>query len=127
MFWLLLHPDLEYKGIGILILFFTITLARSAQKLNGWISNTIELKHERENLLSKVSKMNADLQFANEQLVGISLTDSLTKINNRRYFDQRFPEEWRRCWRNSEPISCLLIDVDFFKQFNDNYGHQAGE
>lgn len=55
------------------------------------------------------------------------LTDTLTAINNRRFFDQRLKEEMDVAKRGQEPLSCMLLDVDFFKKVNDTYGHQAGD
>ena len=55
------------------------------------------------------------------------LTDTLTAINNRRFFDQRLKEEMEVARRSCEPLSCMLFDVDFFKKVNDTYGHQAGD
>lgn len=55
------------------------------------------------------------------------LTDTLTAINNRRFFDQRLKEEVNVAKRGKEPLSCMLLDVDFFKRVNDTYGHQAGD
>jgi two-component system cell cycle response regulator len=55
------------------------------------------------------------------------LTDTLTGINNRRFFDQRLNEELERAVRDGIQLTCLLLDVDFFKQVNDNYGHQVGD
>lgn len=56
-----------------------------------------------------------------------SLNDALTGINNRRFFDQRLAEEISRCKRIQKPISCLFVDVDHFKQFNDTFGHASGD
>ena len=55
------------------------------------------------------------------------LTDTLTAINNRRFFDQRLQEEIEVAQRNSAPLSCMLLDVDHFKKVNDTYGHQVGD
>jgi diguanylate cyclase (GGDEF)-like protein len=55
------------------------------------------------------------------------LTDTLTAINNRRFFDQRLKEEMELAQRNQSPLSCMLLDVDFFKRVNDTYGHQVGD
>ena len=53
--------------------------------------------------------------------------DGLTGVHNRRYFDERLAIEWGRALRNGAPLSVVLLDVDFFKRYNDHYGHQAGD
>ncbi len=62
-----------------------------------------------------------------EMLKRTSFIDPLTGINNRRFFDQRIGEEIDRAQRSEEPLSCLFLDIDFFKKVNDQYGHQAGD
>jgi two-component system cell cycle response regulator len=63
----------------------------------------------------------------NERLKHIGLTDDLTGIHNRRYIDQRMHEEIARVQREQIPLSCLYIDIDHFKQVNDQFGHQSGD
>lgn len=53
--------------------------------------------------------------------------DGLTGVHNRRYFEERLATEWARAVRNGQALSAVLIDVDFFKRYNDHYGHQAGD
>jgi diguanylate cyclase (GGDEF)-like protein len=55
------------------------------------------------------------------------LIDPLTDIPNRRSFDDRFDKEWRRCGREGNPISFLMMDLDKFKNYNDTYGHPQGD
>lgn len=62
-----------------------------------------------------------------ERLKRQGLTDTLTAVNNRRFFDQRLTEEIEAAKRDGRPLSCLLLDVDHFKLVNDSYGHQAGD
>jgi len=68
-----------------------------------------------------------ELQETQLKLQELADTDQLTQIANRRHFDRKFKVEWRRAMREKTPISLLLIDVDFFKKYNDTYGHQAGD
>ena len=63
----------------------------------------------------------------NEKLKQLGLTDALTNIHNRRYFMQRLEEEVVRGLRQELPVSCLFIDIDHFKSFNDLYGHFVGD
>ncbi len=62
-----------------------------------------------------------------ETLRVTSLVDPLTGVNNRRFLEQRIEEELDRSLRTREPLSCLFLDIDFFKVINDKYGHQAGD
>ncbi|PHS68882.1 MAG: diguanylate cyclase [Methylophaga sp.] len=67
---------------------------------------------------------NARLQ---ENIKQVGLRDPLTGVNNRRFFDQRIEEEVDRAQRNTTPLSCLFLDLDYFKRINDTHGHQAGD
>ena len=67
------------------------------------------------------------LGVANKELQHLSMTDGLTGIANRRFFDEMSVREWRRCGRMQRHMSIIMIDVDHFKLFNDTYGHQAGD
>ena len=62
-----------------------------------------------------------------EKLRHLSYIDPLTQLANRRRFDESFPKEWMRSQRNNKPLAFIMIDIDFFKQYNDTYGHQAGD
>lgn len=62
-----------------------------------------------------------------QQLERLATLDGLTQVPNRRHFDTHLTTEWRRCIRECIPISLILCDVDFFKQYNDTYGHQEGD
>ncbi|MBX3685900.1 MAG: diguanylate cyclase [Rhodocyclaceae bacterium] len=67
------------------------------------------------------------LDDANNELRRLSSVDGLTGIANRRELDETLLREWRRGVRSARPLSVLLADVDYFKQFNDGYGHQVGD
>lgn len=65
--------------------------------------------------------------LSHERLRHLGLTDSLTGIPNRRYIEQRLREEVARAQRERSPLSCLYIDLDYFKQVNDTFGHASGD
>jgi diguanylate cyclase (GGDEF)-like protein len=72
-------------------------------------------------------KLAAQLNDANQELQRLSMMDGLTGIANRRMFDVSLAREWRRCMRLNKPLSVVMLDVDYFKKYNDRYGHQEGD
>ncbi len=78
-------------------------------------------------LTEQLNQANEQLNLANMELHRVSMTDGLTGIPNRRVFDELLVREWRRCARLRKPVSVVMLDVDYFKKFNDRYGHQAGD
>ena len=75
----------------------------------------------------RIVAMQREIHDAHRQLKETVLLDGLTNIPNRRHFDETLVTEWKRCTRTETPLSIVIGDVDFFKQFNDLYGHQAGD
>ncbi|MBT9516619.1 MAG: diguanylate cyclase [Methyloversatilis discipulorum] len=67
------------------------------------------------------------LDAANQELTRLTSLDGLTGLSNRRHFDETMLREWRRAARYKRPLSLVLVDVDHFKQYNDTYGHLAGD
>jgi diguanylate cyclase (GGDEF)-like protein len=72
-------------------------------------------------------KTHLELKRRGDILEMLSSMDSLTGVPNRRRFDEFLESEWRRAIRNQTSISLVMIDIDFFKQYNDRYGHAAGD
>ena len=67
------------------------------------------------------------LDSANHELKRLTSLDGLTGIANRRHFDEVLAREWRRAMRQGDPVSILMCDIDFFKLYNDTFGHQQGD
>lgn len=76
---------------------------------------------------SDLNELNSELHRHKEKLAHMSYVDGLTAIANRRRFNEYLEAEWKRALRNETPLSLILLDIDFFKQFNDHYGHSAGD
>ncbi|WP_375502313.1 diguanylate cyclase [uncultured Nostoc sp.] len=78
---------------------------------------------ERRQLQQKLEAANEELQ----RLSTIATIDFLTQVANRRRFEEYLDIEWRRMRRSQQPLSLILVDVDFFKSYNDTYGHPMGD
>ncbi|SHJ66394.1 diguanylate cyclase domain-containing protein [Propionispora hippei] len=84
-----------------------------------------QLAHDE--LESQVKQRTEELVRLNEELRRISFLDALTGIANRRYFDEVLEREWQRAVRQKTPLALIMLDVDYFKIYNDTYGHLAGD
>ncbi|MEL7007992.1 MAG: diguanylate cyclase [Cyanobacteria bacterium J06588_4] len=73
------------------------------------------------------SQLCCELQVANQKLQKLAILDGLTGIANRRYFDLVLDKEWQRLAREQQHFSLILCDIDYFKVYNDTYGHQQGD
>ncbi len=92
---------------------------------------TLVLRYREARVLAFQNKeleyTNRLLERANTDLERLSIHDGLTGLYNRRYFDTSFEDEVQRAKRGGHPLALLMIDIDYFKQFNDTYGHIAGD
>ncbi|NEQ72531.1 MAG: diguanylate cyclase [Okeania sp. SIO2C9] len=107
-----------------------LLIAHHCSKLRKWQSSEIEsIEHLARQLAIALqqSELYQQLETANEKLFQFATLDGLTKIANRRLFDQYIHREWRRMAREKAPISLIFCDVDYFKLYNDTYGHPAGD
>ncbi len=78
-------------------------------------------------LTQKVQEQAIALQQVNQELHRLANLDGLTAVANRRRFDEYLDQEWRRLQREKSPLALILCDIDYFKNYNDYYGHQAGD
>jgi diguanylate cyclase (GGDEF)-like protein len=102
------HEEDETKGLNVGAIDY-LTKPIRPPIVRARVRNHLELKRYRDSLES------------------LSSTDGLTGIPNRRQFDQAFDREWRRARRKQTPLSLVLMDIDLFKDYNDYYGHLAGD
>lgn len=84
---------------------------------------------EQGKLIAVVQTMRDITNYKNAQtaLEELSITDELTGLNNRRFLNEHLHIEWTRGIRSHKPLSLIMIDLDYFKQYNDSYGHTAGD
>jgi diguanylate cyclase (GGDEF)-like protein len=86
-----------------------------------------ELADHRDRLAHLVDERTAELQAANARLQSLARTDQLTGLANRRHFDEVKEDELRRALRSGQDLALLICDIDYFKDYNDHYGHAMGD
>ena len=86
-----------------------------------------KVHQHNEQLEQLVKQRTHALELANQQLAALSTTDSLTGIANRRRFDEVLQTELRRAARSHQAVALLMLDIDYFKNYNDHYGHLSGD
>ncbi len=87
----------------------------------------VRLQQELERDREEIRRFAAELAVSNRRLQEAALTDTLTGFPNRRYAIDRMQQEWVASTRLGRPLSCMIIDIDSFKQINDTHGHDAGD
>ena len=108
-----------------------------ASELQARIKVMVRLKSQMDQLIQKsidleelnqvLEQKNQDLLSAQKELEEMAITDSLTKLYNRRYFTDRLEQEFLRNRRSKQPIGIVMLDIDHFKKVNDTYGHPCGD
>ena len=104
-----------------------LTKPVSKAELLARVRTHLELLDVHRNLERKVAERSDELFRANEQLARLASLDDLTRIANRRTFDESLARTWAEHQRRGAELSLLLFDVDYFKRYNDCYGHQQGD
>jgi len=128
------HQDTLTLGSLLIIIAFILSvfISRWLKTLFKLYETTIQehnskLKELNEHLEAKVKRRTIRLENANAKLERLVTIDALTKIHNRYYFMERIEAEIKRFHRYKNVFSLIMFDLDYFKQVNDNYGHQKGD
>ncbi|WP_298883766.1 diguanylate cyclase [uncultured Bradyrhizobium sp.] len=100
------------------------------QKSEVWLESTMRVTRREDGTVDGVVAISRDITEQKQletRLETLAIEDSLTGLANRRRFDERLKEEWARAYRDRSSLGLLMIDVDHFKAYNDEYGHPAGD
>jgi diguanylate cyclase (GGDEF)-like protein len=124
-----------YTGVGLallagrspewLILHQTLTAGCGVATVVSWLLERRSRQVFLQQSLLSLEKSRSDAMA--ERMKEMSRHDALTGLANRRHFDEVLQQEWQRCLRDGTSLSLVFLDVDFFKPYNDLYGHQAGD
>jgi diguanylate cyclase (GGDEF)-like protein len=115
---------------AVLMALLRVFSERSRHDLDRLVASNLKLQAQAEEMDRKnreLQETRRQLESRNRDLERISALDTLTQIANRRRFDAALRQEWRRAARDGAPLSLVFCDIDYFKPFNDTYGHQAGD
>ena len=105
-------------------------IAHRYEQAESWTAEEVNILSRIINQLAiaiQHSELHEQLELANQQLHHLANTDCLTQLANRRHFDHCIHEEWKRLKREKLPLSLILCDIDYFKKYNDFYGHPEGD
>jgi len=124
-----LLPHEKTRRIIYIVLFFIVLLSIGLMILFVWMQakESKLLNQNRQHLQTLVKERTLALEQANVTLKSLSETDPLTQIANRRSYDKQLSLAVLAAKRTKHPLSLLVIDIDYFKAFNDHYGHDAGD
>ena len=113
-------PENAWLHLGLLLLIYVALMYASALKFHNRLARSLDIRFENERLVRQLAE-------SNRMLAHIADNDALTGIPNRRAMDRHLGSEWNRHCRSRKPLSLLFIDIDYFKQYNDTYGHEGGD
>ena len=99
----------------------------SALKLHREIRERKKREQELQEMTRYLEQVNKELEQKNNQLEKMVNIDGLTQIANRRFFDEILQREWQKAKSDKSALSLIICDIDYFKYYNDNHGHQAGD
>lgn len=127
----LLYIAIMFEGKGTVLVYmfglYMVGVIVAIKRMDSNLSESLSMQYEKSQLVNSLSISNMELMHANEQLETLSMEDALTGLHNRRFFEMKLESEWKRDIRERTVLSLMVIDIDYFKLYNDTYGHAEGD
>ncbi|WP_423801373.1 diguanylate cyclase domain-containing protein [Neobacillus sp. SAB-20_R2A] len=127
VFTINIEDPIVLKKLLIMHYIFSLTGGFIAYHFSVFIAHSNENQRKLKNSLIELKETQHKLEKSNERLNQLSYVDGLTGVGNRRYFDTKLAKAWLHAQSDQVPISLLMFDIDFFKKYNDTYGHLTGD
>lgn len=119
-----LEEAFEAGAIDYILKPFSLVELRSRVRSALRLKEEMDRRREHEQELLELTRSLMELQAQSQRATYL---DALTGMYNRRAFDKKLHDEWRNCYSLRKPLSLIMLDIDFFKRYNDVYGHPAGD
>lgn len=116
-----------HKDGHIIWILLSVSLVHNEDKTPKYFISQIQDISAQKLAIEELHQKQRQLEIANRNLEELAQRDSLTKLYNRRSFENHLEQERHRCQRAKAPLSLLMLDLDYFKQYNDKFGHVAGD
>ncbi len=114
-------------AMSSMILIYFLSISSTYMQSFQAVKESIQLQIDNEELIQNLKCANQRLEIANHKILALSLSDELTQLANRRQLDNILEKEWSRAIRSQLPLSLIMFDIDYFKDYNDAFGHQQGD
>lgn len=125
--WLFMQNGTDYFLLGVIMIAYIIFMLATSRRTYKLMTTALTLQYENAALVDKLSVSNSQLLQASKTLYEQSTHDPLTGLFNRRYLDETLSRELHRIMREKQSLCVAMLDLDYFKRFNDTHGHDAGD
>ena len=125
--WMLLQGTLDGVLLGCIYLFMMIVISVAVKRMNALVNDALYYRYDNETLVEDLQRLLESVSNSNKALEKISTTDELTGLSNYRAFRVGLEEIWRKNRESNMPVSLVKINVDYFHEYNAQYGPEMGD
>lgn len=127
LFWLAYNMEQKAGLLIMVLIVYMLGVVIAMRRVEECIVHSLRIQYRMEKVADYLHESNQELQDENQKLENMTLEDPLTGLYNRRYFEMHLEKEWKKAVRRKIKLTLIVVDVDYFKLFNDTYGHAEGD